>query len=181
MSREALYTLECRSGAFQPFDAVVQDEQGKPLWTVRERYAASGFLMKFLRLRTIFQLLLELEGRGQSYFIRRPKGFWLARYAIEQPEHFVLWNIHCGLSGWRIEDKYQHAIGEVNLPVRWFSDPIRAIIKTNNGNIVAQIEFTARYFTTKWNARISLQDAHEEWEVLAIAVATIWLVHRQER
>ncbi len=172
--------MECISGILSPFHVLIQDEQGRHVWAIRQRHP-SGYLLRFLGLRTMFPLLFEVEGTSRRYWIRRPAGLFRYRYAVESPEHHVLWRINCGLGGWKIEDQWRQIVGEVKFFIRWTSGGIRRILTAGNGDTMAEIELAPNYFTTKWRGRLFLRTPTEEWDVLTAAVAAISIAHLQER
>ncbi len=183
MSKEIIYTTECLVGPFKPFEFHVYDDQGRLVWTIRERDAARRFFMTVFRLRTIFPLVLDMEGQGQHYVIRRPKGLWHYHYFIETPDLHVLWKLNCNLRGWKITDEYGQTVAEVTIHVQWFMEPFRTFMKGTGGEDIAKIEFTPRLFAWKGTGRGQIELAHStrDWEVLATAVAALRVVHLQQR
>ncbi len=166
--------------SLKPFHLSVLDDSGHPIWIVRE--TGSRGPLWYTRLRGLTSLTLHAQGPTGQFWIRRPAGLVRYRYSVEGPDGRTVWQVRSPWFRWSITDSGGRSVASISFTNPTILGTDRAKLRTPGGLEVAHLEISPVVpFGSRWRGSMVLYSTSEEWETLAVTLASIRIAHKQMR
>ncbi len=166
--------------SLKPFRLTVQDVTGRTIWEVTERGSRSP--LRYTRLRGLGPLTLHAQGPSRQLWIRRPAGLVRYRYDVEDALGNRVWRIVCPWFVWKVRDRSGTDFASVTFTNPTIVATDKGRLRTPRGLEVARLEIRPVVpFGSRWKGSLTLNVSSEEWEALAVVLASIRIAHKQIR
>ncbi len=185
MTEPVYRRLECISNTFKQFYVVGRDEQGKTLWTIRERFKRSLLhtLLRLTKLRISMELILEMDGHQGLFILYRSAGIWIKRKCTLRDSTDILRvTLQYGFLSCNLLDQSGQPLGKIR-----FSNPTligkdQGILITQQGLHIARFTFHClNFWDNRWYSEMEIMIHPERWEPIVVAIAALRLAEKQMR
>lgn len=180
---ELVLAGECTAASLEPASYLFRELSGK-LWCRLWQLSPQG-LLRFTKFRMGGKLDLALElASGESYTLRRERGWWKSRYLLLDQSLEPLWSLEPASflgTSWTVTEARTGGVAIGKVKNALILGPQQAALSTVDRSALATMAWRSYSFRLGTFAQVHLEIFRKGWELPAVAFTVVRWLQLQNR